>query len=227
MRDKFHRQMDHIQSRWHRLALMVVGHCRVANRSLAEPNDDEIMTLMQGDSKVVSQARAVQKGCLALIALQQPMAVDLRIITSLLRSADDVERINRSCVHIAEVAKAKLYDSSTPQFNKIKFLAAQVTRQLEDGIEAFNARDINLARAVITTDRRVDWLHREIFGSLLERIRRNDARATMLMFVSRWLERIGDRATRLACRAIYIVEGIDIESETEMRGYRVFPNRWQ
>jgi len=64
MKDKFRRQREHIQARWHRLALMVVVHCRVANRSLAELNDDEIIMVMQGDSNVVSQARAVQKGAL-------------------------------------------------------------------------------------------------------------------------------------------------------------------
>ncbi len=224
MRDKFHRQIDLIQNKWYRLAQAVLDHLRAANRNLSSPNEEEILTVMEGDSKVVSQARAIQKGCLALLALQQPMAVDLRIITSLLRSADDLERINRSSVHIAEVAKARLYDTSMPQFEGIKALATQAIRQLEDGIEAFQRRDPELARAVIKADDGIDQMHREIFGSLLERVRENDARATMLMFVSRWLERIGDRATRLACRTIYIVEGVDIESETEMRGYRVFPN---
>ena len=64
-----------------------------------------------------------------------------------------------------------------------------------------------MARRVIESDRMTDEVYGEIFASLLERVKKEDARASLLMFVSRWLERIGDRAVNLASRAIYIVEG--------------------
>lgn len=224
MRDKFHRQMGQIQNRWHRVALKALEHCRVASRNLVEVREEEIRALIKADSEIVSETSAIQKGCLDLIALQQPMAIDLRVISSLLRSADDVERINRSCVHIAEVARAQLYDKSLPQFEKIKVLSKKVIAQLEDGIEAFQGRDVERARRVIEGDDEIDDLHSEIFGSLLERMKQGDARASLLMFVSRWMERIADRAVRLASRAIYIVEGRDAEYEAEIGEHKVFPN---
>jgi phosphate transport system protein len=224
MRDKFHKELDQIGEQLHRLSLEVLENARSARENLIEAKEDSIRAMMARDAAILSQTASIQKGCLGLIALQQPMAVDLRVIVSYLRSADDVERINRSSIHIAEVAKQGLYDKKIPEFRKILALADRVTLQLEQGIEAFRARDTAKARQVIESERKTDEVYGEVFASLLERVKQEDAKASLLMFVSRWLERIGDRAVNLASRAIYIVEGRDVESEVEIGEFKVFPN---
>jgi phosphate transport system protein len=216
--------MDEIKNRWYNVALKVLDNCKTSSRNLIDQDQDEIDMIMEGDEYVLAETRAIQRGCLALLALQQPMAVDLRIISSLLRSADDIERINRSCIHIAEVARAKLYDKELPEFQKILLLSDSVLRQLEDAVEAFNSKDIETARCVIERDVEIDSAHSEIFGSLLDRVKHDDARASLLMFVSRWLERIGDRAVKVASRVIYIVDGEDVEFEAEIGEHKIFPN---
>jgi len=223
-REKFHRQMEEIRARWHRVALKVLDSFKISSRNLVDQDEEEIRSVIGVDALVLNETREVQRGCLELLALQQPMAVDLRTISSLLRSADDIERINRSCIHIAEVARAKLYDMDIDEFQKILLLADQVRDQLERGIGAFNSRDIETARFVIERDAEIDSLHSEIFGSLLNRVKNDDAKASLLMFVSRWLERIGDRAVKVASRAIYIVEGEDVEYEAEIGEHKIFPN---
>jgi phosphate transport system protein len=224
MREKFQKQLDQIRQDWYDVALEVLGHCRTAGDSLSEPNKEEIEELMERDSEVLEKTRSIQKRCLELLALQQPMAVDLRQISSYLRSSDDIERINRSSIHIAEVAKARLYDRSIPEFCKILELCGKVVDQLQSAIEAFNFRDVEKAEMVMRRDSEIDGMHAEIFGSLLERVRRDDARASLLMFVSRWMERIGDRSVGLASKAIYIVEGRDVELEAEIGEFKVFPS---
>jgi len=224
MRDKFHKELDQIGEQLYKVSLEVLENARCARENLVKTREDSIKAMMARDAVIVSQTASIQKGCLALIALQQPMAIDLRVIVSYLRSADDVERINRSSIHIAEVAKQGLYDKNIPEFPKVIALAEMVARQLEEGIEAFRTRDTAIARRVIESDRRTDEVYSEIFASLLERVKKEDARASLLMFVSRWLERIGDRAVNLASRAIYIVEGRDVESEAEIGEFKVFPN---
>jgi phosphate transport system protein len=216
--------MEEIRARWYEMALKVLENCKISSRNLVDQNPDEIDEIMEADTHVLSETRAIQRGCLELLALQQPMAIDLRVISSLLRSADDIERINRSCIHIAEVARAKLYNKDINEFQKILLLADQVLGQLEDGIEAFNSRDVETARSVIEKDVEIDKLHSEVFGSLLDRVKHDDARASLLMFVSRWMERIGDRAVKVASRAIYIVDGEDVEFEAEIGEHKVFPN---
>jgi phosphate transport system protein len=216
--------MDEMEKRWHEVAKEVLHHCELAVENLVEPAIEDIECMMGRDQGILRETTAVQKGCLALIALQQPMAVDLRRISSYLRSADDVERINRSCIHIAEVAKARLYEKDIPEFQKILALSRMVAEQLSEGIEAFQGRDVEKAREVIESDKEIDSLYSEIFGGLMDRVKADDARASLLMFVARWLERIGDRAVRLASRAIYIVEGVDVELEAEVGEYKVFPN---
>lgn len=109
-------------------------------------------------------------------------------------------------------------------FRRQHRLVKKVTAQLNEGIEAFNFRDVEKARQVIERDDEMDALHREIFGSLPERMKHDDARASLLMFVSRWMERISDRAVRLASTAIYRIEGKDAEYEAEIGEPKVFPN---
>lgn len=224
MRDKFHKELDQIGEQLYKVSLEVLQNAECARENLVKTREDSIKAMMARDAVILSQTASIQKGCLALIALQQPMAIDLRVIVSYLRSADDVERINRSSIHIAEVAKQGLYDKNIPEFPKIIALAEMVASQLEEAIEAFRSRDTARARKVIESDKRTDQVYSEIFASLLERVKKEDARASLLMFVSRWLERIGDRAVNLASRAIYIVEGRDVESEAEMGEFKVFPN---
>ena len=224
MRDKFHRQMDDIEKRLHKVSLRVLDNFKISAKSLIEPDATGISKMMENDQEVLWETASIQKECLALIALQQPMAVDLRAITSYLRSADDVERMNRSSIHIAEVAKGGLYERDIPEFGKILDLASRVTEQLAGGIEAFHSKDVDKARSVIDGDKVIDSLYGEIFGGLLDKVKRGDAKASLLMFVSRWLERIGDRAVNLSSRAIYIVEGKDVELEAEIGEFKVFPN---
>ena len=224
MRDKFHRQMDEIEGRLHSVSLKVLEHFKVAAQSLIDPDAEAIARMMEEDQEVLLETSSIQKECLALIALQQPMAVDLRAITSYLRSADDVERMNRSSIHIAEVAKGGLYERDIPEFTMILDLAKKVAEQLAAGVGAFHSKDVAKARSVIEGDRAVDGLYGEIFAGLLEKVKAGDAKASLLMFVSRWLERIGDRAVNLSSRAIYIVEGKDVELEAEIGEFKVFPN---
>ncbi len=223
MREKFRKQLREIEEDWHEVALEVLDNCVTASKSLEDPIEEEITRMMERDLEILEKTRSVQRRCLDLLALQQPMAVDLRQIGGFLRSADDIERINRSCIHIAEVARASLYDKSIPEFCKILELSKKVTAQLRNAIEAFNSRDVDEAEKVMERDAEIDEIHSDVFGSLLERVKRDEARASLLMFVSRWLERIGDRSAGLASKAIYIVEGKDVELETEIGEFNVFP----
>lgn len=155
----------------------------------------------------------VDQQCVALLARQQPVATDLRVVVSALRLTATIERMGDLARHVAEVARGRypedaVPESARPVFERLAAAAAQVAR---DVVELLEGRDLELAHRVLADDDALDTLHAETFRLMLA----PSADATALTpqqivditLLGRYLERFGDHGTAVAKRIMFLVTG--------------------
>jgi phosphate transport system protein len=155
---------------------------------------------------------------LRLLALQQPMAVDLRLIAATMKMNSDLERMGDQAVNIAQRAQSVLTQPRMRPLIDIPQMAEIAERMVKDSLDAFTRRDTQLARAVVLRDDEADRYRDRVFRELIaEMIKepRSIQQALDLILVSRSLERIADHATNIAEDVIYMVLGRDIRHHAE------------
>jgi phosphate transport system protein len=160
----------------------------------------------------------VEERCIELLALQQPLARDLRFITSALKISNDLERVGDHAVNIAGCAKALSQLPPAPPVADLPRLAEGAIGMLREALDAFVRRDAEAARRLVLRDDEVDALNRQLFGELLARMVSNPPQieASMtLVLVGRNLERIGDLATNIAEEVVFIAEARVIKHHAE------------
>ncbi len=151
--------------------------------------------------------------CRKIIALRQPAASDLRLITTALKIVTDLERVGDLAVNIAERAVDLNNSDALPIYDDLPRLAQLAQEQLQNALEAFVKGNVALADQVLKSDDFLDALFVKLLNDLLQLMMedsKNIRRATSLLFVAKHLERIGDHATNLAEMVIYLVKGTDI-----------------
>jgi phosphate transport system protein len=157
---------------------------------------------------------------LQLLALQQPMAVDLRFITSAIKINSDLERMGDQAVNIAQRAMSLMNQPEVKPLVDIPRMAEIVEKMVKDALDAFVRRDTDLARDVVLRDDEADHYRDSIFRELIAHMIRNPRaiqQALDLILVSRNLERIADHATNIAEDVVYMVLGRDIRHHLEER----------
>jgi phosphate transport system protein len=150
---------------------------------------------------------------LQLLALQQPMAMDLRLIAATMKINSDLERMGDQAVNIAERVLSIITQPQQKTLVDIPRMAAIAEQMVKDALDAFVRRDTELAREVLLRDDEVDHFRDQIFGELMACMIKDPLQIQLsldLLLVSRNLERIGDHATNIAEDVIYIVQGQDI-----------------
>lgn len=179
-------------------------------QALREQDLELARAVVDGDETMDILEHEIEQRCLKLLALQQPMAVDLRAIGTALKTVTDLERMGD---HACDIAKIALRIGSEPLIKPlvdIPRMAAIIEGMLEDGLKAFVGRDMEAALEVAKRDEEVDNLygqiHRELLLYMLEDPK-TIRQATHLMFVGQHLERIADHVTNLSEWVIYLVKG--------------------
>jgi phosphate transport system protein len=171
------------------------------------------------DKKIDELELAIDEKCLDLLALHQPMAIDLRFITMAMKICTDLERIADLAVDIAQRA---LEIAAKPQLKPlidIPKLAALAQNMVKEAIDAFVNKDVELAKKVILRDPEADNLRNLVQSELINDYISKDAstapRAVALLLVARHLERICDHTTNIAEDVIYMVEGKVVKHHLE------------
>ncbi len=157
---------------------------------------------------------------LQLLALQQPMAVDLRFITATMKINSDLERMGDQAVNIAQRALSIVAQPALKPLIDIPRMADIAKGMVRDALDAFVRRDTDLARQVVLRDDEVDSYRDLIFRELIAHMIRDPRhilQALDLILVSRNLERIADHATNIAEDVIYMVLGRDIRHHAEQK----------
>jgi len=153
----------------------------------------------------------IETNCLNLLALQQPMASDLRVIAAMLDIVIDLERIGDHACDIAQITKNLAGAPPAKPPVDIPRMAAKAREMVRQALDAFANRDAALAHAVPAKDDEVDRLYRKIFRELIELMIREPAsinRASNLILVASYIERIADHSTNICERVVYTVEGV-------------------
>ena len=177
--------------------------------------------VIRGDRAIDALEMDVEERVLKLLATQQPMARDLRLLTAAMKIANDLERVGDHAVNIAQSAERSLSHRPITPEPEIVEMARQARQMLADALEAFVRQDAQAARAICKRDDRVDALHDSVFRILLTHMMEDPhaiGAGMELFLVSRNLERVADLATNIAEDVVYLVEGKSIKHHAEEGG---------
>ncbi|MGO8970509.1 MAG: phosphate signaling complex protein PhoU [Myxococcaceae bacterium] len=182
-------------------------------RALTERDSALGEEVMEGDLEINRLEVDIDDLCRRILALRQPAASDLRLITTALKIVTDLERIGDEAVNIAE--RAMELNSAPPlaPYVDLPRLAEQAQEQVKRALDAFVRADAETAEEVLRTDDQLDDLFVKIFNELLGFMMedsRTIRRATALVSICKYLERIGDHAMNVAEMVIYMVRGTDV-----------------
>jgi phosphate transport system protein len=162
----------------------------------------------------------IDEFAISLLALQQPMAQDLRFLVASLKINNDLERMGDLAVNIANRALSLLNEPIVKPMIDIPHIAALVQSMVRKSLDAFVSRDADLARSVLASDDGVDDLRNASFHELIsfmEQDPRNIRQSVDLLSVVRNLERIADHATNIAEDVMFLAKGIDVRHHAETR----------
>lgn len=218
----FHEKLDLLKRRLLDMSQLAEELLAKSVQAFLQRDAPKAETVVPADAQVDLLEVEIEQLAVSLLALQQPMARDLRFIVSAIRIAGDLERVGDHAVNIALSAQrmVALRTGVTPP-PEIADMARRSRRMLSDALDAVVRLDGALGRDVCKRDDQVDELHESVFRILLTHMMEDPATisaALELLLVSRNLERVADLATNVAEDAVYLAEGKTIKHHLEDRG---------
>ncbi|MFQ5455103.1 MAG: phosphate signaling complex protein PhoU [Nitrospirota bacterium] len=210
MQRHFDEDLKRLKAKLLKMGSMVEEQIHRSIKSLIDRDSDLAQKTIEKDHKVNALEVEIDEECIRLIALYQPKSSDLRFITTGMKIITDLERISDLAVNICERAQELNKESQLKPYIDIPRMAEASSKMLKDSLKAFVNRDTNLALKVCRDDEIVNELNRQIIRELITFMMENPhtiTRAIKIMFISRYLERIGDHATNIAEIVVYLVEG--------------------
>jgi len=206
----FHEELEALKQTLLAMGGLVEDQIRHVMQALVDRDDALASEVIERDRQVNAYDVEVDAQCVELLALHQPAAGDLRFITTAMKIVTDLERIGDQAVNIAQRAIELNREPQLKPYIDLPRMAARAQAMVKESLDAFVARDTELARRVRAEDDEVDALKEQIFRELLTFMMedpRSIPRAIRLILISRFLERVADHATNIAEMVIYLVEG--------------------
>jgi phosphate transport system protein len=209
MHRHFDQQIDELKQQ----VLLMSGRAETIIRKALESlmrRDPALAAQVFADDRAIDRMEIeIEEQCIRLLALQQPIARDLRLITSALKISNDLERIGDHAVNIAGAVKGLAARSPVEPLIDLPTLAEKSIGMLRDALDAFVRSDAEAARRLVRLDDEVDELNRRLFAELVKRMIADPQqveRSLQLVLVGRNLERIADLATNVAEEVVFIAE---------------------
>ncbi|HEY3363506.1 MAG TPA: phosphate signaling complex protein PhoU [Symbiobacteriaceae bacterium] len=209
-RHSFHEQLQELQRDVLKMGIFVNQSIDRAVQSLAKVDAVEARAVIAGDDTVDAMMINIEKRCFQLMALQQPMAGDLRAIGTILKIVTDLERMADHATDIAKVTVKLEGEKLIKPLVDIPKMAARVQVMTREALEAFIARDVDRVKAMVAMDDEIDTTYRLVCDELMEIMQKEPHKvrqATYLLMVAMYLERVGDHATNLGEWTVYMVTG--------------------
>jgi len=203
-----------------KMAALVEEAINDSVQSLVKRDSDLVQKTMDLENRINAMDIEIEEMCLTLLALRQPMAIDLRFITSAMKINTDLERMGDQAVNIAERAVSLNQEPPLKPYIDIPRMAEIVQAMVKDVLDSFVQRDPKLARSVCARDDLVDGLNNQVFRELLTFMISEPTtiqRAVHLMIISRCLERIADHATNIAEDVIFMVDALVIKHRADTK----------
>jgi len=207
----FQREIERLKKEILVLSAIVEESVQNAVRAIATRDSKLAQKVIGADSEIDQMEVDLEESCLKVLALHQPVAIDLRFIVAVLKINNDLERIGDLAVNIAQRAN---YLANKPKVNiqlKLTEMADKTQIMLRKSLDALVNMNPALAKEVCNSDDEIDQMHEEMYRLVEDAIRANPDNIDILiqlLSVSRQLERIADHATNIAEDVIYMVTGI-------------------
>lgn len=201
MRSKFDAQLALLNTQLIQMGALCEAAIANATKALLEGDRELAQKTVETDEEIDQKEREIEGLCLKLLLQQQPVARDLRQISSALKMITDMERIGDQAGDISEITLLANIKRATAETKHITAMAQATIKMVTDSIEAFVRQDLELARAVIAYDDVVDDLFNAVKSDMISLIRvdaDNGEFAIDLMLIAKYFERIGDHATNIA-----------------------------
>ena len=205
----FHEELDALKQTVLAMGGLVEDQIRRVMRALVERDDALAESVIERDREVNAYDVEVDEKCVELLALHQPTAGDLRFITTAMKIVTDLERIGDQAVNIAQRARELNVEPQLKPYIDLPRMAELAQTMVKESLDAFVARDTELARRVCGEDAAVDALNHQIFRELLTFMMEDPKtipRAIRLILIARFLERVADHATNIAEMVIFMVD---------------------
>jgi len=210
MPKRLQKELEKIKKRILYLGAMVEERIRMAIKAMETWDADLAEEIIRKDYEIDELEIEVEEECLKILALHQPVAVDLRFLIATIKINNDLERIGDEAVNIAHrvknISKRKRLDVSFD----FSLMAEKAAAMFRLSLDALVNLDLDLAFKVLTLDDEVDQMHRELYDRIKEVMSRNPDYVGYLINLyttSRHLERVGDHSTNIAEEVIYLIEG--------------------
>ena len=209
MRSRYDEELKRLHDALIDMGAMIESAISGAITALENRDIERAKEIIAYDEEIDAQERLIEEMCMKLLLRQQPVARDLRMISTALKLITDMERIGD---HAADISELAMMLRELPPMNSssLREMAVQTSTMLMDSVEAYVSQDEDKARAVIQHDDVVDDLFMTVKGEMIEAIRQNsdysEAAADLLM-AAKYFERIGDHATNIAEWTIYAIHG--------------------
>lgn len=218
MRDQFMGQLKELHENMIQMGNLCEEAISAAAASLMERNPEQRNKAYQSDEQIDALERKIENLCLQLLLQQQPVAKDLRVISSALKMISDMERIGDQAADIAELAKY-VADSKLPSKEHLQKMAKEAVQMVNESISAFVENDLEKARRVIEQDDQVDALFDQIRMELPNMMARSEIEAREgldILMAGKYLERIGDHAVNIAEWVEYSITGVHKSHEHQL-----------
>jgi phosphate transport system protein len=212
-RIRFHQGLEELKEKLLVMGGMAEHALDLAIRAYRERDAQLCRSVLDGENAVNAAEREIDELALDLLAMQQPMAGDLRFIVAVIKINSDLERVGDQAVNIAERVLDLCAFPAADLPVDIPGMASIAAGMIRQALESFVTEDAELAGKVLVTDDKVDEMNREIFTAMIETIRaRHDLAPQALdaLLIARNLERIADHATNISEEVIFWVRGADV-----------------
>lgn len=209
MRSRFDQQLERLHLELTRMGAQCEQAIAAGIKALLEDDDEMAGEAIAIEREIDQQEREIESLCMKLLLQQQPVARDLRMVSSALKMISDMERIGDQAADIAEITR-HIGGAPLPGQVRLKEMAQAAAKMVAGSVDAFVKRNLNLAGSVIQYDDVVDELFVRIKEELTELIRRDASSAEEaldLLMIAKYLERIGDHAVNLAEWVEYSITG--------------------
>ena len=215
----FIEELDHLQSRLLEMGSLVESAIHTSVLALVERTDELAKQVLTNEDRINRLEIEIDDLAVRLLALQQPMAKDLRLLTAAIKINTDLERMGDLAVNIVERSLALMHRPPVQPLIDIPQMAQTVESMVRKSLDAFVRREPELARTVLLTDDTVDGLRDSIHNELISFMQKDPSvipQAIDLILVARHLERIADHATNIAEDTLFVIKGIDVRHHMEI-----------
>lgn len=210
MRNSFDRQLQELNTELIKMGSLIEQAIEMAINAYVHQDIEKAKAAIAFDDEIDEMEKQIENLCLKLLLQQQPVAKDLRLISSALKMITDMERIGDHASDISEITILLAKEETLKKMSQLEQMAKETTFMVIKSVEAFVNRDLKLAHEVIKHDDRVDSLFSELKAEIIRLINasaEDGEQATDLLMIGKYFERIGDHATNIAEWVIFSITG--------------------